>query len=109
MCELHRRRLIGNLGLGAAALGLGAIGAAQAQPAAQPAAPPGAKWACPPCGCPSDGEVFDKPGACPSCGMTLIPKAAPASATAPAPGPAPAAKKEDPPPAPAPKAPPQAK
>jgi hypothetical protein len=36
-------------------------------------APAGSKFACPPCGCESDGKTFDAPGACPSCGMTLIP------------------------------------
>ena len=37
---------------------------------------------CPPCGCGAhDGDKdteFDKAGACPACGMTLVPKAAPA-------------------------------
>ena len=31
------------------------------------------KWACPPCGLDCDKLVFDKPGSCPQCGMTLIP------------------------------------
>ncbi|WP_372785201.1 hypothetical protein [Phenylobacterium sp.] len=35
-------------------------------------APPGSKFVCPPCGCDSDGKLFDAPGACPSCGMPLI-------------------------------------
>ena len=35
--------------------------------------PPGTKYVCPPCGCESDGKLFDEPGACPSCGMPLIP------------------------------------
>jgi hypothetical protein len=34
-------------------------------------APAGSKFACPPCGCASDGKIFDAAGACPSCGMTL--------------------------------------
>jgi len=34
---------------------------------------PGSKYVCPPCGCESDGKLFDAPGACPSCGMPLIP------------------------------------
>lgn len=37
----------------------------------------GAKiYVCPPCGLPCDKLEFDKPGTCPSCGMTLIEKAA---------------------------------
>jgi len=35
-------------------------------------APGGAKFTCPPCGCESDGKMFDAAGACPSCGMALI-------------------------------------
>ena len=31
-----------------------------------------AKYACPPCGCASDGLLFDRPGPCPSCGMALV-------------------------------------
>lgn len=31
-------------------------------------------YVCPPCGCAMDGEEFAAPGACPACGMTLIPK-----------------------------------
>jgi hypothetical protein len=33
---------------------------------------PSGKYVCPPCGCESDGKVFDAPGVCPSCGMPLI-------------------------------------
>ena len=29
-------------------------------------------WVCPPCGIPCDDVVFDKPGTCPTCGMTLV-------------------------------------
>ncbi|HEX4440248.1 MAG TPA: DJ-1/PfpI family protein, partial [Thermoanaerobaculia bacterium] len=37
------------------------------------AAPDVAKhWVCPPCGIPCDDAVFDKPGTCPTCGMTLV-------------------------------------
>jgi putative intracellular protease/amidase len=37
------------------------------------AAPDAAKhWVCPPCGIPCDDAVFDKPGTCPTCGMTLV-------------------------------------
>ena len=30
-------------------------------------------YRCPPCGLPCDQLVFDKPGTCPNCGMTLVP------------------------------------
>jgi putative intracellular protease/amidase len=30
-------------------------------------------YVCPPCGLPCDKLIFDKPGTCPNCGMTLIP------------------------------------
>ncbi len=29
-------------------------------------------YVCPPCGCAMDGRVFEAPGTCPACGMTLI-------------------------------------
>jgi len=29
-------------------------------------------YVCPPCGIPCDDAVFDKPGTCPTCGMTLV-------------------------------------
>jgi pimeloyl-ACP methyl ester carboxylesterase len=29
-------------------------------------------YVCPSCGCASDGKIFDQPGKCPSCGLTLI-------------------------------------
>ncbi|HYX70153.1 MAG TPA: DJ-1/PfpI family protein [Terriglobales bacterium] len=32
-------------------------------------------YVCPPCGLPCDKLVFDKPGTCPNCGMTLVPAA----------------------------------
>jgi putative intracellular protease/amidase len=32
-----------------------------------------ATYVCPPCGLPCDKIVFDKPGSCPTCGMTLVP------------------------------------
>lgn len=41
----------------------------------------GPKYVCPPCGCAMDDEVFDGPGKCPVCGMTLIRKADAADAT----------------------------
>jgi DNA-directed RNA polymerase subunit RPC12/RpoP len=39
-------------------------------------APPSGKYVCPPCGCAADGKEFDAPGACPECGIPLIPKPA---------------------------------
>ena len=53
---------------------------------AQTTSPTG-KWICPPCGCDSDGKVFDAAGDCPSpgCGMVLIPKPADAPPDPPAP------------------------
>lgn len=30
-------------------------------------------YICPPCGLPCDALIFDKPGSCPNCGMTLVP------------------------------------
>jgi|SRR5579859_2608282 len=38
--------------------------------------PPSGKFVCPPCGCAADGKDFDAPGACPECGMQLMPKPA---------------------------------
>jgi hypothetical protein len=34
-------------------------------------------YVCPPCGCPMHDVEFAKPGSCPACGMTLIPKPEP--------------------------------
>ena len=33
----------------------------------------GKTYVCPPCGQPCDKLIFDKPGTCPNCGMTLVP------------------------------------
>jgi DNA-directed RNA polymerase subunit RPC12/RpoP len=44
------------------------------------------EYVCPPCGSPCDTLVFDKPGACPKCGMALVEKGS-AEATAAAAGP----------------------
>ena len=30
------------------------------------------RYVCPPCGCPRDREVFDRPGTCSACGMDLV-------------------------------------
>lgn len=53
-------------------------GLAVAQSSSPPTSPTG-KWVCPPCGCAADGKDFDAPGACPECGMPLVPKADPTS------------------------------
>jgi copper(I)-binding protein/putative intracellular protease/amidase/DNA-directed RNA polymerase subunit RPC12/RpoP len=37
------------------------------------------EYVCAPCGCDKDNEVFDKPGACPTCGMPLVEKGSVAS------------------------------
>jgi copper(I)-binding protein/putative intracellular protease/amidase len=37
------------------------------------------EYVCPPCGCDKDKEVFDKAGACPTCGMGLVEKGSAAS------------------------------
>lgn len=37
------------------------------------ASPATGSYRCPPCGLPCDNLVFDKPGKCPNCGMTLVP------------------------------------
>lgn len=42
-------------------------------------------YVCPPCGAPCDGKVFDHPGVCPGCGMTLVDQATVAAAQAAAP------------------------
>lgn len=71
---LASRRLVlqGALfGLACGCLGVGAAYAAEA-----PAPSPTGKYVCPPCGCAADGKEFDKPGACPECGMPLVPKTA---------------------------------
>jgi uncharacterized protein (TIGR01244 family) len=34
------------------------------------------QYICPPCGCSDDGKVFNEPGNCPACNMTLIVKTA---------------------------------
>jgi DNA-directed RNA polymerase subunit RPC12/RpoP len=66
-------------------LGVVAVCACAAAPVslAQTPAPPGTKYVCPPCGCSADDKEFDAPGACPACGMPLIPKAPASPAPAP--------------------------
>ena len=78
MIQASRRTLItaGFVGL-ACACALHGPAAAQAAPGTS------GKFVCPPCGCGAhDGDKdteFDKAGACPACGMTLIAKAPPAA------------------------------
>ena len=53
---------------------LGHFGSSMAMFEAQTAKRASAKtYVCPPCGLPCDKLTFDKPGTCPSCGMTLVP------------------------------------
>ena len=55
-------------------LACGCLGVSAAYAAETPAPSPTGKYVCPPCGCAADGKEFDKPGACPECGMPLVPK-----------------------------------
>jgi hypothetical protein len=71
------RRFVLRTGLGVACACAGLAAAFAEEPPK-----PGQKYVCPPCGCSSDGKDFDAPGACPSCGMDLIPKAPPSLAQA---------------------------
>ncbi len=42
-------------------------------------------WVCPPCGLPCDDAVYDRPGTCPKCGMTLVDQEAARAAVPPRP------------------------
>ena len=67
----------------AAILGLALLaGASSGAPAPQAQAK---HYVCVPCGLPCDGEVFDKPGVCPKCGMALVEQAVAAAQRAAAP------------------------
>jgi putative intracellular protease/amidase len=66
---LPRREFL-KTGVGAA-LSIGLLAGAPVQRASSNVVP--GKWICPPCGLDCDKLVFDKPGTCPQCGMTLIP------------------------------------
>ena len=48
------------------------VSAVDAKPTTANAAGSGG-YICPPCGLPCDSLIFDKPGTCPNCGMTLVP------------------------------------
>lgn len=74
-CGITRRNYIKGSAaaiVAAGALGSGALAAEPAHAGAAPSTAP-QKYKCPPCGQPCDQLVFDKPGTCPNCGMTLIP------------------------------------
>lgn len=64
----NRREFIG-------AMALGFAGLASHRPLV--ASTQKVDYICPPCGCAADGLVFDAPGKCPACGMTLIARPAP--------------------------------
>jgi putative intracellular protease/amidase len=74
-CGLTRRNyLTGSAGAMVAAAGLGAVGLASRSEAAAPPSLNAQAYRCPPCGLPCDQLIFDKPGTCPNCGMTLVPE-----------------------------------
>ncbi len=60
---MNRRSFIGSAAVALAAATWGAHGLHARRPG----------FRCPPCGCAMDGELFDAPGRCPACGMTLQP------------------------------------
>lgn len=72
-CSLTRRNYLKGSAsaIVASAFGSAAFAANAADGAAPASAPQ--SYRCPPCGLPCDQLVFDKPGTCPNCGMTLIP------------------------------------
>ncbi len=67
-------------------------GGASAGPARATA--PAGKYVCPPCNLPCDAKVFDAPGKCPECGMTLVPASEAPAAPSPSPSPSPAPAQE---------------
>ncbi len=46
--------------------------APRVEPRVAAAPAPAKHYVCPPCGAPCDGVVYDHPGTCPACGMTLV-------------------------------------
>ena len=66
MSRIARRTML-QLSLAGAACACAGVRVAPAQSAAT-------AYVCPPCGCPMHDVEFAKPGTCPACGMTLIPK-----------------------------------
>jgi putative intracellular protease/amidase len=74
-CGVTRRHYLKGGAAMIAATGIGSLSPSKA--AAQAMAAPASKaqaYRCPPCGLPCDQLVFDKPGTCPNCGMTLVPE-----------------------------------
>jgi putative intracellular protease/amidase len=70
----RRRFLKGSGGALVGASWLSVFGLPATPVAARATESAGAKvYVCPPCGQPCDKLTFDKPGTCPTCGMTLIP------------------------------------
>jgi copper(I)-binding protein/putative intracellular protease/amidase len=53
------------------------------RPAKVEAAASSDQYVCPPCGCGVDDKIYDKPGSCPACGMTLMIKGSQAAPPAP--------------------------
>ena len=66
MSRIARRTML-QLSLAGAACACAGLRISSAQSAAT-------AYVCPPCGCPMHDVEFAKPGNCPACGMTLIPK-----------------------------------
>jgi putative intracellular protease/amidase len=74
-CGLTRRNyLTGSAGAMVAATAFGSVGLASQSEAAAPLSLKAQTYRCPPCGLPCHQLVFDKPGTCPNCGMTLVPE-----------------------------------
>jgi putative intracellular protease/amidase len=74
-CGLTRRHYLKGGAAMIAATGLGSLASAETMGGAAAAPASGSQsYRCPPCGLPCDQLVFDKPGKCPNCGMTLVPE-----------------------------------
>jgi putative intracellular protease/amidase len=73
-CALTRRNYLKGsaVAIAATAFGSPALATAAVPPPVGSGAP-AQTYRCPPCGLPCDQLVFDKPGTCPNCGMTLVP------------------------------------
>jgi copper(I)-binding protein/putative intracellular protease/amidase len=71
---MQRRLVVAFLLVVVLSVGLSVMG----RPAAKITVP-AEEYVCPPCGCGSDDKVYDKPGFCPTCGMDLVVKGAPAT------------------------------
>src|SRR5690349_732281 len=72
--EIVTRRTFIKAGAGATiAAGCLSIGSPTGTAANDPLKSFATTYVCPPCGLPCDKIVFNKPGTCPTCGMTLVP------------------------------------